>query len=136
MNLADLPRASLAELGPDARFQIVAYNGGTTVLATEPLAATPAAVEHAGRWLAQQAAEGRSDHRAGFREALAVRPDELFLLTDADDLEESDVRAIAAMLRTPVRISAAVFGGIRPASGTPLERLVNRTGGSVQYVGP
>ena len=30
---ANAVRASLAELGPDTRFQIVAYNAGTTVLA-------------------------------------------------------------------------------------------------------
>ena len=81
-------------------------------------------------------AEGGSNHKAGFRDALAATPDELFLLTDADDLEESDVRAIAALIRTPVRLSAAVFRGHRPAAVTPLERLVGRFNGSVQYVGP
>lgn len=128
--------ASLDELGPDARFQVVAYNGGTSVLAAQPVAPTAASRDRAASWLAGLTAEGRSDHRAAFVEALSMRPNEVYLLTDADDLEAADVRAVAGLLRTPVRISAAVFGGNRPAAGTPLERLAERTGGSVQYVGP
>lgn len=133
---ANAVRASLAGLGPDARFQIVAYNGGATPLAPQPLAATAEAKDRADRWLASLTAEGGSNHRTGFREAMAAKPDQLFLLTDADDLEESDVRAIAALIRTPVRLSAAVFAGHRPAAVTPLERLVGRFNGSVQYVEP
>jgi hypothetical protein len=133
---ASAVRASLAELGPDTRFQIVAYNSGATPLAPQPLAATTEAKERADRWLATLTAEGGSNHRAGFREAMSARPDQLFLLTDADDLEESDVRAIAALIRTPVRLSAAVLAGHRPAAVTPLERLVGKFNGSVLYVGP
>jgi hypothetical protein len=133
---ANVLRASLAGLRPDTRFQIVAYNGGTTLLAPQPLAATTEAKELADRWLAALTAEGGSNHRAGFREALAAKPTELFLLTDADDLEESDVRAIASLIRTPLRLSAAVFAGHRPAAVTPLERLVGKFDGSVRYVQP
>ena len=128
-------KASLEELGTDTRFQIVAYNGGTSVLVAQPVAPSPAARDRAADWLAGLIAEGRSGHRAAFHEALSMRPDEVYLLTDADDLEEADVRAIAELLRTPVRISVAVFGGIRPAASTPLERLAERTGGSVRYFG-
>ena len=133
---ADAVRASLAELGPDTRFQIVAYNGGTAVLAAEPLRATPEAQGRASDWLNGLTAEGGSKHLTGFREALAARPDAVFLLTDADDLEESDVRAIAGLIQPPVRLSAAVFGGHRPAADTPLERLTRKLGGSIVYVGP
>ena len=73
------------------------------------------------------------EHRAAFREALSMRPDEVYLLTDADDLQDADLRVV--MPASPVRISAVVFGGNRPAAGTPLERLAERTGGKVQYVG-
>jgi hypothetical protein len=128
-------QASLQQLEPDQRFQVVAYNGGTSVMASEPLRPTPANVTRATNWLLDLTAEGQSRHTAGFQEALSYRPDLLFLLTDADDLEWADVRAIKAQLRTPVVISAAVFGGLRPASGTPLEGLVGRTGGSVTYLG-
>jgi len=133
---ANVVRASLGELLPDTRFQIVAYNAVATSLAPRPLAATAEAKDQADRWLASLTAEGGSNHKAGFRDAMTARPDQLFLLTDADDLDESDVRAIAALIRTPVRLSAAVFAGHRPAGVTPLERLVGRFNGSVQYFGP
>lgn len=133
---ANAVRASLAELGPDVRFQIVAYNGAATPFWPEPLAAGPQARERASEWLANLTAEGRSKHVSGFREAMAARPSDVFLLTDADDLDDAEVRAIGPLLRTPARLTAAVFGGNRPARATPLERLAERTGGAVTYVGP
>lgn len=129
-------KASLGQLTPDTRFQVVAYNGGATRLATEPLLATPENVRRAERWLDALTSEGRSDHAAGVREALTGRPDVVFLLTDADDLDEREVRAIRALLRDRVYFVAAVFGSsVRPATETPLERLAAETGGSVRYVG-
>ena len=129
-------KASLAEVGTDARFQIVAYNGGTASFAREPVPATPGYVKLALVWLKELTAEGRSDHRAGFREALAYHPDVMFLLTDADDLEESDVRVIRAMMRNPVNLHAVVFGNQRPTVDSPLERLTRSAGGTVEYVAP
>jgi hypothetical protein len=127
-------RASLEHLGPDTRFQIVAYNGGVKPFLSEPVAATPGTVDRAGRWLAALLPEGGSKHVAGFREAFASRPDIVYLLTDADGLDEADVRAVASLNRKPAVIMAAVFGGIRPAHETPLERLVRVTGGTIRYL--
>jgi hypothetical protein len=126
-------KASLDQLRPDHRFQIVAYNGGTSRFANEAVLATPGNVARAADWLNELTADGRSDHRAGFKEALSYRPDALFLLTDADDLDWAEVRDIRRMVRTPMVISAAVFGGRRWAAASPLDGLVNRTGGSVKY---
>ena len=61
---------------------------------SEPVAATPGTVDRAGRWLAALLPEGGSKHVAGFREALASRPDIVYLLTDADGLDEADVRRL------------------------------------------
>lgn len=126
--------ASLSQLGSDGRFQIVAYNGGVNLFVRQPVEATPANIVRAGEWLKELTAEGRSDHRAGFREALACRPDAMFLLTDADDLEESDVRSIRTLMRSPVYLTAAVFGNQTQVHGTPLERLTAAMGGSVRFV--
>lgn len=126
--------ASMEQLDPDVRFQIVAYNGGTRTFANEPVTPTPENVERAGRWLAALAPEGGSKHVVGFKEAFSHRPDMVLLLTDADDLEGSDVRAINSMNRNRAVVMAAVFGGIRPAHETPLERLVRSTGGAIRFV--
>jgi von Willebrand factor type A domain len=127
-------RASLAQLGPDSRFAIVAYNGGTSQLGGELLPPTPGNMERAAKWLADLTAEGRSDHRAGFRDALAFRPDTIYLLTDADDLDANETRAIRSLIRQPVTINAAIFGGRRTKWETPLKRLVQQSGGSVRYL--
>jgi len=126
--------ASLGQLGPDTRFAIVAYNGGTSQLSGELLPPSPDNIELAARWLAGLTAEGRSDHRAGFRDALAFRPDTIYLLTDADDLDAIETRAIRSLIRQPVTINAAIFGGRRTKWETPLERLVQQSGGTIKYI--
>jgi von Willebrand factor type A domain len=128
-------RASLAQLGPDVQFAIVAYNGGTRHFGPSLAAATAENVEQAGQWLERLTAEGRSDHRAGFRDALAFRSDTICLLTDADDLDVKETRAIRSLIHQSVTINAAIFGGHRTQGETPLERLVQNSGGNVRYVG-
>jgi hypothetical protein len=128
-------RASLAQLGPEVRFQIVAYNGGTSRLSAEVVPADSANVRRAAEWLDGLTAEGRSDHVAGFRDALWFRPDAIFLLTDADDLDEKETRAIRAIMRRPVELNVAIFGGGRKETDTPLERLVRDFGGEVRHLG-
>jgi hypothetical protein len=132
----DSIRASLGQLPTDCRFQIVAYNGGVDRLDSRLLLATIDNRERAERWLDTLVAEGSSDHRAGVREALSLHPDTIFVLTDADDLDEKEVRAIRVLLRERVCLTAAVFGGSRPKHETPLERLTREMGGEVKYVGP
>jgi hypothetical protein len=128
-------QASLAQPGLDVRFQIVAYNGGTSELGPELWSANLENESKAARWLGGLTAEGRSNHRAGMLEALRMHPDAVFLLTDADDLEEKEVRAIRALIREPVSLNVAVFGSRRPVGETPLEQLTRDFGGSVRYVG-
>jgi von Willebrand factor type A domain len=127
-------KASLGQLGPDVRFGIVAYNGGASSFSPALLAATPENVRRAGAWLDQLPAEGRSNHVAGVRDGLWLHPDAIVLLTDADDLDDGEVRAIAKLMRAPVRLSVAIFGSARPARQTPLERLVREHAGVIQYV--
>jgi hypothetical protein len=126
---------SLEQLSPESQFGIVAYNGGAINFSNDPLPATAVHVSDAGKWLDELVAEGASDHRAGLREAVACHPNAIFLLTDADDLEEREVRAIRSMLKRPLYLSVAVFGSERPAGETPLERLTGEFGGQVRYVG-
>jgi hypothetical protein len=129
-------KASLAALDPDARFQVVAYNGAAEAFGREMVPATPENVSRAAAWLDGRWAEGGSIHVAGFKEGVWLRPDVVFLLTDADDLDERDVRVIAGLARRQVRLNVAIFGDRRSARETPLGRLVRELGGTVQFVGP
>jgi hypothetical protein len=127
-------KASLCQLPADCRFQIVAYNGGVARLASELLPATDENRLRAERWLDGLIAEGSSNHRVGIQEALWLRPDGIFFLTDADDLDEREVKAISSLMREPVYLTATVFGGERRAQESPLERLTKETGGGMRYV--
>jgi len=127
-------KASLPTLGTDVRFQLVAYNGGTGQLGAELLHADPDNMSRAGRWLDALEAEGRSDHRAGFRDALAFRPDVVYLLTDADDFDQSETRAIRSLVRKPLMLNVVIVGGSRTRWESPLERLAQDLGGSVKYL--
>jgi von Willebrand factor type A domain len=129
-------KSSLAQLGPEVRFQIVVYNGGTCQLASGPLPASPENARQAAEWMDGLLAEGRSDHVAGFRDALWCQPDTIFLLTDADDLDAKETRAIREMLRRPIRLNSAILGPRREKVDTPLERLIRDFGGEVRYVTP
>ena len=128
-------KASLAQPGLDVRFQIVAYNGGSRQLGSELWLANLENEAKASRWLESLTAEGSSNHRTGMLEALRMRPDAIFLLTDADDLDDKEVRAIRALIHEPVCLNVAVFGNQRPKGETPLERMTHDFGGKVRYVG-
>jgi hypothetical protein len=126
-------KASLAALPPDVRFQIVAYNGSGIRFATTLVPANPENVRRAGVWLDQLRAEGASNHVAGIKEGLWLQPDVVYLLTDADDLADREVREIGRLLRVPMHL--ALVGDGRLTAETPLARLARQHGGTVQVVG-
>lgn len=127
----DSIRASLDQLNSDSRFQIVAYNGGAVSFSTQFVEATPANRERASRWLDGLIAEGRSEHRLGFREALWLHPNAMFLLTDADDFDEKEVKAIRNLMREPIHLSVALFGSRKSKNQSPLTRLVEDSRGRI-----
>jgi hypothetical protein len=127
-------RESLKQLGPDAKFQLVAYNGGAETCFPASSVADTEHVTAAERWLENRIAEGRSDHLRGFREALAAKPDAVFVLTDADDFEAKEVKTLAAITPANVFVSAAIFG--RPPvviGSSPLEQFTRQRYGSVRW---
>ena len=68
------------------------------------------------------------------RAALALRPEVIFFLTDADLMTESDVAEIRRMART-TRIQAVEFGRGADLGGSgPLRKLATATGGSYRYI--
>jgi hypothetical protein len=132
--------ASLRRLPVSTLFQIIAYNrhaepfviDGQTGLSP----ANPASIEAAVRLLAAVQPEGSTDHAQAIRRALLLRPDVLFLVTDADDLTGT-VTALARLNRSRaafhvIELSRGKVG--RPAG--PLARLAESTGGSYRRVLP
>jgi von Willebrand factor type A domain len=128
-------KVSLLQLGPDIRFQLVVYNGTGECFGAELVSATPETVRRAAAWLDGRLAEGRSNHVAGLREGLWLRPDMVFLITDADDLEEREVKQIAGLTRDWPQFNVAIVGDRRSADESPLARWVRQLGGTVQFLG-
>ena len=87
---------SLASLPVSVRFQIIAYNRDAEPLLiggkAELVDATPENKANAADLLKECYAEGGTDHVRALRRALLLLPDNIFLLTDADDLKAEQVR--------------------------------------------
>jgi hypothetical protein len=78
--------------------------------------------------------DGGTDHMSALRAALALKPEVIFFLTDADLMTNGDVNEILAEAGT-TRIQAVEFGrGINLGERTPLRRLATTTGGAYLYI--
>jgi hypothetical protein len=128
--------ASLRALPPEALFQVLPYN--RTVSPLMP-GLTPAAAEQVARAIVRLedlAASSSTDHVGALLRGLALRPDVLFLLTDADDLRDADVLAVthANARRAAIHVVEFCRGGGHPDS--PLARLAALNAGNYRCVGP
>ena len=82
--------ASLARLPAGARFQVLTYNSRVTPLLPrypEGMPASPLMLDQVAQALRELEPVGATDHGRALREALNLRSDALFFLTDADDLD-------------------------------------------------
>jgi hypothetical protein len=92
--------ASLEQLPATARFQIIVYNRtAEPVLANQPglMPASRENLQRVATQLSTLTAEGGTDHPPALRRALALHPDVVFFLTDADDLTAEDLRAVTRL---------------------------------------
>ena len=131
--------ASLDPLPSDAKFGVIFYNMNATVI-TDPagrkdlMTASPSNKARVRTLLGEVVPYGSTDHILALRTALAMKPEVIFFLTDADLMSQSDAEEIRREAgRT--RILAVEFG-IGPAvrGAAPLRRLAESTGGSYKYM--
>jgi hypothetical protein len=131
-------KLSLRALPAETSFQVLAYNRFVTPLVPAPAglaAAEPALVALAAGALDDLLPSGATDHVAALRRGLALRPDLLFLLTDADDLTDKDVLAVTNANRggTAIHVVELAVSG---RSNSPLARLATANGGTHRRVRP
>jgi hypothetical protein len=106
-----------------ARFQVVVYNGSARALVRNAnggcVVVSADTVREVEEKLAGVEPVGRSDHAAGLRTALNLRPDFVLILTDADDLSAAKLRDVVKQAARPatVCVSAVTADGV----GTPRE---------------
>ena len=90
--------STLKQQPASVRFQVIVYTGTAAPLLAgngNALPATEANIRLATGALAKLDARGASNHLGAVRAALAFRPDVVLLLTDADDLNATVLKAVA-----------------------------------------
>jgi len=92
---------AVAHLPSDVRFQIVVYNRRADVLLTsqpsELSVKSEATLDEAARALADVEPSGITDHVQALRRGLSLRPDVLYLVTDAEQLSAAEVDLIGRL---------------------------------------
>ena len=131
--------ASLDQLPPDTEFAVIFYSMIPRML-TDPqghrglMSATTANKARIRTQLAAVVPDGGTDHMAALRSALALKPEVIFFLTDADMMTNGDADQILAEVGT-TRIQAVEFGnGTDLGELRPLRRLATTTGGAYLYI--
>jgi hypothetical protein len=123
--------ASLRQLPPSARFQVIAYNRAAEPLPPGSLLpATPDAIEAAERALDALEAEGGDEHGGALCRALSLGPDVIYFLTDADDLKPEDVARVKRLNKGRVAIHSVCLSAAPPDG--MMGRLARENGGQFQ----
>jgi hypothetical protein len=131
--------ASLRQLPAGVRFGVIPYNRYAEPLPLGPGALVPAdavTIARAAQLLADLRAEGGTDHARALRSGLALRPDVLFFVTDADDLNPAEVQAVTRCNAGRTAIHVVELGGGAARPEAPLGRLAAGNGGTYRRVRP
>jgi hypothetical protein len=132
--------AGLRRLPPTARFQIVAYNRCAEPLVIDGridlLPAEPALIEKAALQVEQLSASGESDHVRALCRALALHPDVLFFVTDADALTIQQVAQITNRNASTIIHAIEMTRRRGLDRDGPLARLAHDNRGTYRRVSP
>lgn len=135
--------ASLESLGESRQFHLLFYNDRVTVFTPpggrgRPMFADEETLRGVRRFVASLSAAGGTRHANAVAAALALAPDEIFLLTDGearDDLAEDEFQRLAGRLgRT--RLMVVQFGAAAGNHSPRLARLAAMSGGKFRVVDP
>jgi hypothetical protein len=134
---------SIQSLGPVHQFQVIFYNdsplpfGGMGTRGPQLFKGDDPSKQAAMRFVRDVSADGGTRHIDALRMALAMAPDVLFFLTDADsspsarEIEDLQTRAI----RTGTTIHSIQFGsGANPSNAGWIQRMSSETGGKYRYI--
>jgi hypothetical protein len=130
--------ASVRRLPADVKFQVLTYNSRVTPLLPrypDGMPAAPLLIGQVAEALRDLEPVGATDHARALREALTLRPDVLFFLTDADDLTAEHLRTAAQHNRAHTTIHVIeLTTRHRGRPDMPMQRLARAHGGTYQAV--
>jgi hypothetical protein len=133
--------ACLNALPPTVRFQVVPYDDARQALplsvegCRDLLAADPATVAAMVTQVDALRAHGATNHLAGLRCGLALRPEIVYFVTDADDFGEAEAKATLRMNIGHSKIDV-VHLTAAPGREESLWRLAVETGGTYRKIRP
>jgi von Willebrand factor type A domain len=129
---------SLNHLPATTRFQVILYNRHAEPLVLNGchglMMATDEIKQRVAHFVTDLHAEGGTAHLAALQQALALEPDVIFFVTDADDLGPELVRTVTHLNHGRAVIHAVELGpGRRPRDGA-LATLARANGGTYRAV--
>jgi hypothetical protein len=132
--------ASLRNLPPNALFQVIPYNRMAEPLELDGqrglAPADPAIVEQAIEQLAHIQPAGATDCGTALTSALQLRPDIVFLVTDADDLSAARLPSLWRMKGRAILHVVQVSRGPEDQADGSLAILARSSGGTYRRVLP
>jgi hypothetical protein len=130
--------AGIAGLAPATRFQVILYNRQAEPLHVDGqsgyLSADESTLATVTREVEHVLATGNTDHARALKAALRLEPDVLFLVTDADDLTDAQVREVTRLNNGRTAIHAIELSQHQESAGGPLRRLAEMNGGTYRRV--
>jgi hypothetical protein len=133
--------ASLRRLGPETRFQVIAYNRDAEPLRINGRYGLLDSDENTIRQVAEAVTAlrpaGGTNHGLALRRALVFHPDLIYFLTDADDVNLDDVKTVTRLAdhRTIIH-TVELNGGRKGRLDGPLHRLAADNGGTYRRLDP
>jgi hypothetical protein len=129
---------SLRRLPPSARFQVIAYNTSAQPLEIggriDLLPVEPAVLDEVASALHKLVAAGGTDHVQALCRGLALHPDVLFFVTDADDLPVAKIDLISRCNRGTAVHAIELSRRHNPRPDGPLAQLARGNGGTYRQV--
>jgi len=131
-------KASLANLAETHQFRIIFYNEGTSIFPRGDglVFATEANKDEAMKFIDSVTGDGGTKHEEALLQAVRMRPDVIFFLTDADqpELSAAQLHGIAQRNDDRSSINAIEFGlGPQVNKGNFLVKVARQNGGQHVY---
>jgi hypothetical protein len=130
---------AMEQLPASANVQVLVYNRRVRpllVAANGLHSVNPDTIARLRYALSEVTAEGSTDHLAALRAALALRPEMLVWLTDADDVKLAEVDGITKLNEGKVSVHVVEFRHRSTTQETPLQRLANTNSGTYRRISP